>query len=221
MSVLKNIKSLFIIEEEMQEGKTADKGSAKKESVPSVNALTKNIPSSGAKGEATTKFLDVLFSAMEKSNIQGFDYMEYKQSLQSLAKMPMDEATRYKSAFAMAQTMGVTPKKLMEAAQFYINVLGEEERKFDQALNAQKEKQVGNKMKKAKQLENLIQQKAEKIKKLTEEIEAHQNQVAATNQEIQAATGKLETTKANFHASYDLMVSQIQGDIDNMKKYLA
>ncbi len=224
MSVFKNIKSLFIIEEEgapksaskNKKGKQKQASGKTTSTAPKANDAT--IPT---KGEATTKFVDVLFKAMEKADLEGFDYLEYKKSLQSLAKMPMDEATRYKSSFAMAQTMGVSPEGLVQSAEHYIKVLSTEEQKFEQALHAQKEKQVGNKMKEAEQLQNLIKQKAEQIKKLTEEIEQHQKQVEATNKHIQGATGKIEATKANFIASYNLLVSQIQADVENMKKYLA
>ena len=55
--------------------------------------------------------------------MEGFDYLEYKQSLQSLEKMNMDNQTRYQSAFAMAQTMGAKAKNLIDSAQYYLKVM--------------------------------------------------------------------------------------------------
>ena len=41
----------------------------------------------------------MIIGALEKSNLQGFDYLEFRQSVDGLAKLSMDEATRYQSAF--------------------------------------------------------------------------------------------------------------------------
>ena len=58
------------------------------------------------------------------------------------------------------------------------------------------------------------------IKKLNAEIEAHRKQAEQLQQELQGAAQKMETTKNDFVASYNVLVSQIQLDIDNMKKFL-
>ena len=84
---------------------------------------------------------------MEKANIEGFDYLEYKQSLKSLAKMPMDERTRFQSAYAMAQTMGASVGHLIKTAQHYIDILAAEEKKFETALANQKKLQCNYKTK--------------------------------------------------------------------------
>ena len=141
--MLKNLKSLFFIEEEDPK-KTA---TAKKKQVAAPKSTRQKAkdpspaisPSpEGHPGKITGKFVDILFKAMEKNNIDGFDYLEYKQSLNSLKKMPMDEATRYQSAFAMAQTMGANPQMLATTAQHYIDVLRKEEEAFENALGRPK-----------------------------------------------------------------------------------
>lgn len=227
MSVFKNIKSLFVVEDEELIKRETGKSPV---SSPSVPARPKPTPApaspiiaestTGEPGKVTSKFTNVLFKAMEAADLDGFDYLEFKKSLQSLAKMPMDEATRYKSAFAMAQTMGVSPQKLMDSATHYINVLKREEDKFEKALAGQQNQQIGNKRQQIGQLDNLVKQKAEQIKKLTTEIEQHQAQSEKLKREIQERTVKIETTKNDFIASYNTLVAQIHGDVENMKQYL-
>ncbi|MEN0051263.1 MAG: hypothetical protein AAF806_29635, partial [Bacteroidota bacterium] len=119
MSMLKNLKSLFIVEEEEASKDNASKVTSSK---PKPQTIPNDAPviqesQEGKKGKVSSKFTEVLLGSMEKADLEGFDYLEYKKSLQSLAKMPMDEATRYKSAYAMAQTMGVSPDKLVQTAQ--------------------------------------------------------------------------------------------------------
>ncbi|MCP3929039.1 MAG: hypothetical protein GY705_08060 [Bacteroidetes bacterium] len=157
---------------------------------------------------------------MEKANIEGFDYMEYKQSLNSLKNMAMDEQTRFRSAFAMAQTMGATPGNLIEAATHYIKILESEEAKFEQALLKQHSKQIGSKETEIKQLDRLIQEKKKQIEKLNEEIKSHQVVANKMKSQMSTAAGKIETTKNNFIASYNTLVSQIQDDVEKMKQHL-
>ena len=115
---------------------------------------------------------------------------------------------------------GLLPKKLIDAANHYIQVLQQEEKKFEQALTSQRNKQIGGREQQVKNLEAGIRQKAEQIKKLTQEIEQHQKQLEAVKKEISGAVVKVETTKSNFIASYNALVTQIQSDVESMKNFL-
>jgi hypothetical protein len=229
MSVFKKLESIFFEEDKSIKSNKEEKSSdpsrvknTKSASKPTDAPIEPKIsePLSISEGEVTEKFMRVLFNALEKNNIEGFDYLEFKKSLRKLEKMPMDEPTRFQSAFAMASTMGATPKNLIETAEFYINVLKQEESKFQQALVNQRKSQIGNKEAKMDDLDKIIQQKAERIKKLTQEIEAHQKQKAQLDQEISKATVKVESTKNDFVATMNSLVSKIQSDVENMKKFL-
>jgi chromosome segregation ATPase len=217
----KNIKSLFIVEEE---GPAKGKQVAKKEAAKPVRTAntTQNIPESkeGEPGKVRAKFMEVLLKAMDANNLKGFDYLEYKQSLNSLKNMPMDEKTRYQSAMAMAKTMGGNPDMLTQTAQHYIDVLKNEEQKFEQALSNQIATQVDSKKQQIKKLEETIASKAAKIKELTQQIETHQKKQEVLGKEIKAASSKVASTKNDFIASYNSLVSQIQEDINNIQQYL-
>jgi hypothetical protein len=171
-------------------------------------------------GKVQEKFMQVLFEAMGKSNLDGFDYFEFKQALQNLQNMPMDEATRYKSAFAMAQTMGTSADKLINTAIHYADVLKNEQSKFNSAVENQRKTQVGDKESAIQNLDAVIKQKAEQIKKLTDEIQQHQKDMATLKDEIATSMIKVEQTQSDFMASYNLLAGQIQQDIANMKSYL-
>ena len=233
--MLKNLKRWFVVDDEEFKKKMGGKAEEDsdivpsrptKKAKPSTNKTTSKpstspaTPTSVPAGKATSKFTDILLKAMEANNLDGFDYLEYKQSLHKLAKMPMDEPTRYQSAYAAASTMGATPKQLVETAQFYIDILKKEENKFAQALANQKSKQIGDKEQLIKQHDNLIKEKTTQIERLKKEIADHQAKSEQMKKSISAATVKVETTKNNFVASYNLVISQIQRDIANMKKYL-
>ncbi len=212
MSMWKNIKSLFIIEEE------APKEEAASGQEPPV--IPEGQEQAPAGGKVSEKFTEVLFRAMSEQNMEGFDYLEYKKSLNSLREMPMDEQTRYQSAFAMAQTMGTTPQHLIQTAQHYIDVLHKEEQKFRQALANQEKLQIESKEQEIRKLEEMMQSKAEKIAQLTREIEEHRQEKTGLQQEMRSAAEKVEATKLDFMASYNSLLGQIEKDVDSMKQYL-
>ena len=153
---LKKLKGVFIQEDPNQPAgqapqNTAPKATSKEAApvynTPSVSAgySTSSAPIAATSGQSNEKFMDVLFKAMEAANIDGFDYFEFKQSLNNLQKVPMDEATRFKSAFAMAQTMGASADSLIKTASHYLGVLQQEANKFGEAANNQINNQIGNK----------------------------------------------------------------------------
>lgn len=213
----KSIKSLFIVEDPNapQKPKEGTPATAVTESSP---ASVNEIPS--RPGEANPKFIEVLLKAMESANLPGVDYLEYRQSVKSLEKMPMDEQVRYQSAFAMAQAMGATPAKLLESATHYLDVLKSEQAKFDEALRKQTSERIGNRQGIIKNLDATIKQKAEQIKLLTQEMEAHRKEMEKLDLEIKEATSKVEGTKNDFLASYQALVAQISVDMENMKRFL-
>ncbi len=221
---LKSLKSLFVVETETA---GAEESAPRKEAPtssappPQRNAPAAAPSAPAGPGNVTDKFMQVLLSAMEKSNLPGLDYLEYKQSLNSLAAMPMDEEVRFKSAFAMAQAMGATQQKLMESATHYLDVLKGEAAKFQQALSNQQTEQITNREGEIKAMEQAIIQKSEQIKKLTLEAEQNRKDMEKLRAEISEASSKLMGTKSNFEATYQALTGQIVADVEKMKRFLA
>lgn len=226
MSMFGKLKSLFILEDEEASKKAVQKAEQEQTSEP---ANEKNIgdvsisiePSATPQsGKPDSKFVDILLKAVEKSNLGGFDYLEYKSSLQSLSGMDMDEATRYKSSLAMAETMGATPQKLIETAKHYLKTLEGEKTKFNDALKSQKAKQVTGKESQIQQVAKGITGKKNKIAELQKAIEADEKRMETMKAEINKAAAKVQKTSDNFHYAYKLVTGQILTDIDKIDEYL-
>ncbi|WP_020537637.1 hypothetical protein [Lewinella cohaerens] len=218
--MLKNLKSIFIVEEEASAKSKA--GSPTKNTPSKEKAPQQGSPPvvSNRDGKITKKFTDILLSAMDTADLEGFDYLEYKKSLKSLQKMNMEERTAYQSAFAMAQTMGATPQHLVATAQHYLKALKQEEQKFEKALSNQQENRIGAKRQEQQTLTNTIKDKETQIKKLQAEIQEHQQKLGKLDGEIKQADASIANTKNDFFASYQNLVKQIQGDINKMQEYL-
>lgn len=215
---LKKFKSVFIVEDENTS--TQNKNQAQQPNSPATSPPPQQVETPAPAGSVSSKFVEILSAALEKNNQQGFDYFEFRQALRNLAKMPMDEATRFHSAYAMAQTMGVTPDKLVESAKFYLNVLANEQAKFNEAHAQQRARLIGNREEEVKNLEAMMQQKAEQIKQLTQQIEEHRQRSEQIRKEISDSTVKIENTKADFEATFASVTGHIQEDISKIQQYL-
>ncbi len=221
--MLKNLKSLFVVqEEETSEAKQAatnakDDTTQEKDSTPQQVTLS---ASTNVSGVVDTAIIDKLLQAIEKNNLEGFDYLEYKKSLKALEKMPMDEATKYRSAFATASTMGVTLDKLMETANFYIGILDKENKEFTGTVKGQFNSKVSGREQDITKFNDIILTKSEQIKQLTEEIAKHQEQIANLKKQVEEDNSKIQKTQNDFNQSYAHLKSQFEDDVIKMKKYL-
>lgn len=216
---LKKMKSVFIQEDETAATPGSQPADAKSSAPVEKSQPVAPVPEV-TNGSVNNKFLEALAAALEKNNQEGFDYFEFRQALKNLAKMPMDEQTRFQSAFAMAQTMGITSAKLAESTQHYLNVLATEQTKFTEAHAQQRAKLIGNREGEIKSLESAILEKTEQINRLTNEIEAHKKQSEVIRKEISDSTIKIETTKADFETTFASVVGQLQDDLNKIKQYL-
>lgn len=225
--MFKNLKSLFIVDEGAPKTEPAQPAAPARPTGPATppvpaaaNPPAPLPPPTYAGGTVDQRIFESLEKAMEENNQQGFDYFEYKNSLKTLAGIIPDEATRYKSAYATAATMGLTVERLLESAAFYRTVLEKERDNFTRAVNQQVDLNVTAKQKEAERLQTLIAQKAEQIKRLTEEIAMHQEELARAQGVITEATSRIEATKGNFHFTLEAVMNQIQTDIQNIQRYL-
>ena len=164
--------------------------------------------------------MEVLFGAMEKNDLEGFDYLEFKQFLKSLDSVDMDESTKFKSAFATAKTMGATLTILKQSASHYLDILKAEESKFAQAVQNQRQSNLANKEKEIQTLSAAIADKEKQIALLQKEIESHKKLREKRKEEITKAATKVEQTRNDFAASYDALTGQIQSDLKKIDLYL-
>ena len=220
-SIFKKIKSAFIIESGAQtkDQPQANTASEEPKTVPAVKK-TSHLEDLPEGGQINEKFTAILMNAIEANNQKGFDYLEFKRSVQNLKKMDMAEGTVYKSAYATAQTMGATPDALIASAEHYVAILQKEEDKFGAALEKQRTIQIEDRQAELKKIEASIVSKEQQIAELRREIEAQQAGLEELRSNIDAAARKVEITGQQFVASYADLVKQIRQDIDNIAKYL-
>ncbi len=242
MSMLKKLKGLFVVEDE-----NANKSQTAPSKEPSIEEIEKSLKQSGEQtasssptsspasqkpelksntsqaapsGKPDAKFVDVLLKSLEENNQKGFDYLEFKQALQNLGNVDMDQKTRYQSALAMAKTMGATKSTLLQSAKAYTKVLDSEGAKFKQASQNQMQKQVVGKEDEIKGHQKAIADKEAMIKKLQKEIEQHKLQLEKTKTSLNNASAKVQLTTDKFMLAFNSVKGQILKDIEHMQSYL-
>ncbi|MEO7175164.1 MAG: hypothetical protein ABIV51_04940 [Saprospiraceae bacterium] len=216
---LRKFKGLFVTGVNPSATEQSSEASAEAPQAEHVSTAS-NHTVSGITPQLSEKFTNVLLEALDTNNQPGLDYLEFKQSVQSLSKMNMDDQTRFVSAFTMAHSMGATPEKLIQSAEFYVGILKEEEKRFSEVLVKQNQVQIGNRENELKQLEQLVKDKHTQLEKLQTEIAQHQEQMSKNREQMSEAAQRLEQTRQDFLASFELINGQIKQDLQNMKAYL-
>jgi hypothetical protein len=231
--MLKKIKRLFIVEEETMEEKLEKvvkehtpeakkkKTTRKRSSEPTISVETETFDSNmQGPAKPAKKFTSILLKALNKNNLDGSDYLEFKDSLHSLKNVIDDEATRYKSSYAVLSNNGVTKEKLIETSEHYIGVLKEEKNNFERTFRDQQTKQVKAREDKIVKLTTGLEKKKGQLQKLIADIEDMEAQLKVAKKEVNQVAGKVQLTKDQFMASYHMIVDQIKVDVSKIKKYI-
>lgn len=223
----KNLKSYFIVEEDkpVRKAKTlpnktppASKSTPAPASAPPQENGAPRPQTQG--GTVNDRSIKVLMEAMESANLPGFDYLEFKKSLQNLKKMDFTDSVRFQTAYAAAQAMGVTPQQLQDSATHYLNVLEKEHQKFLRALAGQRQQQVGDKEARLQQIDVDVQRQEAKIKELQQQIEKSRADHKKLKTSIERSAQKLTQTKADFETTLGVITKGIEQDMQHMREFL-
>lgn len=164
--------------------------------------------------------LEFLANALEKNNLPGFDYFEFKRAVHNLLEMQLEQSVAYKSAFTTAATLGVTKEKLIETAAYYKNLVTKEKEQFDNALENQNVVKVTSKQAEVKRLRDQIERHKTDIARLQDEMAAYLNQIDQAEGSVKAETEKLEKARAAFERTHQAVLLQMDKDVENLHKFL-
>ncbi len=220
-NMFRKLKSIFIVEDE----KFVKESTHQTETPQETSQVEYTKPISIDKNikidySEDNKFNDILLKVIEDNNIDGFDYLEFKNSVQTLSKAIPEEATQFKSAYEVGKTMGLTKQKLLETASFYADLLKQEDVKFTQAFNNQKNQQLHGREQEIKTHENEIIDFEKKIALLQKSIENHKNKVTELRAAMNESSEKLAQTHGEFQVAYQHLYNQIAQDIQKINEFI-
>jgi hypothetical protein len=169
---------------------------------------------------ADQRTLEFLTATVEKNNLPGFDYIEFKRAIATLISMQMEEPLAIKSAFATAATVGVTKEKLIESAGYYRNLLQKEQDQFSAALAGQTTAKVKARQEEALRLRDQIERHKAEIVRLQDEMAAYLEQADQTEKQAVTESEKIEKARSNFEQTLSSILLHIDGDVEAMHKHL-
>lgn len=164
--------------------------------------------------------MESLVGALERENLPGFDYLEFKQALERLQELNMDEEVAFKSAFATASTMGLTKEKLLKTAAHYKKVLDKEQVSFDTALKNQIKAKVDGKRKEVSTLRKRLKEYEAKIAELEKLKAAAEKTISEADATITAAQESINDVHQRFEATLKALQNQIDQDVTDIERFL-
>lgn len=217
MPFLDKLKAVFIVPEDPKSsGSTNDRQEYTPSTKPSENSGTPQVNS-----ENNARFLEILAQVLEKNNQPGFDYLEFRKAVQSIAQMQhLDEPNQFKTAFAAAQAFNVDANTLFDSAKKYLNVLEAEQIQFNKTADQFLQNQLNQKQAESGQLKQTIRQAEEKLAQLQNQLDEDKKKLSALEGDLSNAQQKVDSNKAAFANAYQKVVQQIQDDLQKMENYL-
>lgn len=142
---------------------------------------------------------------------QGPDFKEFIDNKVDIDDI-QDEALKYKTAYNILKSSGLTKEKLLSTGQEYLNLIGRDLNAFQSAHTQQYQKEV-------RQKEMLIQKKAEELQSLTQRINSLKTEINQITQDINLTKDKLNTTKNSFLLAGEKKQKEIQTELQKIARY--
>jgi uncharacterized protein (DUF3084 family) len=221
--MLKNLKSLFIVTEEepkSEENLTQNTSESSKQPIDNKQVVNNNSTPTLNNPVVDENILNKLLQAFENNNQPGFDYMEFRQSLKAMSHLPLDESTKFQTAFATASAIGATQDNLIASINFYKKVLQNEEDSFKKASTDQSIQNIDAKKNELTTFQKNIEEKSAMIQKLTQEIMEHQKKMESINTYIVEAETKISETQNKFKNTVNFIYKQLEDDATKLKTYI-
>ena len=166
------------------------------------------------------KSVEYIAKAIEKANLPGFDYLEFRMAVDNLKKINLDEVTAIKSAYATMSTMGLTKERIIETAAHYKSVLIKEREQFDAASQKQQSLKIGQNLQQVGDLQRKVAENEAKIKQLQEEVEAARTKIRELDYERDNAAARIEDAKTKYLFAHQSIMNLMEKDVDNIRQYL-
>jgi len=166
------------------------------------------------------RFANVLMKALEDKNLEGFDYLEFKQSVANMLDIGMDPDTAIKAAFGTGSTVGLSLDKLVKTAKYYTEVLQDEKSKFMNSMEKHLMSNVEGKAKQTGELKKKIANWEAKIEQLKKEVEKAKATIASADADINSAKQKADMNQQGFDDALDVITAAIRQDVADITRVL-
>jgi hypothetical protein len=146
-------------------------------STSTISVATPQIQSEVAK--VNEEMHQGLIKLIEDNNLEGFDYLEFMDSVQKMSAVALPEADKYKLVFTTAQSFGVTVDKLLTAVDHYLKVIEKHKTEFEGHVNNQMDSEIEKRKLRVIELDKETETLNAKIAEISQKIASNTTEVLA------------------------------------------
>lgn len=201
---------------------TSTPGAPSKPAPEPPKAAPVTVTNAAGTGQIDKKFVEHFVNLLEKANLPGPDYFEYKQALQSMDGLGLGEEKQFQAAWASFKAMGGAKDTtvLKTSADQYLGILNKDRDSFLKDVEKAIKERVGSLQDEHKKLEEANAAYAQQIIDLQKKIDDNKNRLGQISGEVSEQTAKINTNKDSFEVTYASFVDQIQSDLAKINQYL-
>ncbi|GAA4447698.1 hypothetical protein GCM10023189_04420 [Nibrella saemangeumensis] len=176
----------------------------------------------GGPSSSETKFIEHFAAVLEKTNPQGPDYFEFRETLRNLSNLGLGEEKQYQAAWASFKAMGgVTDVGVLtNTANQYLSALNADRESFRKSVNDALAERVGGLQNEQKQLQTVNENLAKQILELQNKINANNERLGKIGAEIDEQSQKINQNRQTYEVTYNTFVEQIKADLTKIANYL-
>lgn len=220
---LKNIKSM--IWEDVNESsniKTQNEKNVSSEISNETIQKEQSASLSNSSGTFNEELFNTLVKAIEDNNIQGYDYLEFKEAVRGLRNSGLTEKQQYETIYQVAKTTGsVTVNSFTDSIKFYLGVLEKEKEKFQNAISDQTKEQITKREELITSNEQTIVEMQEQISQLNTDIQAKQQENIQLLTEKTESGFKIGNAQSSFDITFNRIIDAIKEDEEKIIRYLS
>lgn len=211
MSLLKKILSSVV---EFDEKPPVTLATQQKLNAPSPTfAVRQPVQVAGMSAEDFEKFEKHFMALLEQANLPGPDYFEFLQVAEKLEATIPNEQMRYAATFASLNVSGLSKDTLLNSAQQYVEILQQDKKKFQDAIAAKQQNEIG--AKKAQ-----IDALTKRIETLNAEIENCRGEINTLTQQTAEAEQVIRKNEGAYLAACETIIQKISSDIQKVQTSL-
>jgi cell division protein FtsB len=189
---------------------------------PSQPTPPATVQNAAGTAEVDRKFVQHFVDLLEKGNLPGPDYFEYKQALRSMEGLGLGEEKQFQAAWASFKAMGgVTNSTILKSsADQYLSILGKDRESFLKDVERATKERVGALHDELKNLEDNNKTYVQEIANLQKKIDDNKVRSGQISGEIAGQSAKINANRDSFEITYQSFVEQINSDLSKINQYL-
>jgi hypothetical protein len=210
----------FFIKENDEPAKPAIPGNPASQQPATSEAPT--VPNVAGTTQVDRKFVEHFVGLLEKANLPGPDYFEYKQALQNMEGLGLGEEKQFQAAWASFKAMGGVKDSviLKTSADQYLAILDKDRSSFLKDVEKAIKDRVGSLQDEQKRLEDANTAFAQQIADIQKKVDENRSRLGQIAGEVTEQSAKITANKDSFEITYMSFVEQIKSDLVKINQYV-